>query len=467
MKAIWPLSFLILGSSCVTGPDYKRPAVEMPDKVADGKELPTDWWKLFGDPQLQVLVQEALKYNQDLALSLARLDEARALAGIAKADYFPTLDLAARFGEAEISEVGSSTLGATSRRSTFNQLGLVANYEIDFWGKFRRSNEAARSRLFEADYNRVNVQLQVTSLVAATYIRLRALDSQLKISQLTYKSRQESNDLMEKRFKGGASSELDARQAEAEMWDAKSLVSAYEDQLNQMESSLAVLLGRSPKAILQAPLARGNELSSLLVPPELPVELSSRILERRPDILAAEQNLVAENARIGVAKSYYFPSISLFGGVGTDARDIDNLFKGQAGTWNYGINVYLPIFNAGRTGYLVEATTARQKQAVASYQKSIQIAFTEVRNSLKTIAKQSEIVQSRKLEVVALERNTYLAKLRYRNGQSPYLEVLDAERRLFQSQLSSVTAEQSHLTAIVDLYKALGGGWNAPQAAAN
>lgn len=467
MKAIWPLSFLMLTSSCVTGPNYKRPAVEMPDKAAaDSKELPTDWWKLFGDPQLQILVQEALKNNQDLALSLARLDEARALAGIAKADYFPTLDLSARFGEAETSESGNNT-GAISRRSTFNQLGLVANYEIDFWGKYRRSNEAARSRLFEADYNRVNVQLQVTSLVAANYIRLRALDAQLKISQLTYQSRTESSELMGKRFKGGASSELDARQAEAEMWEAKSLVSVYEDQVNQMESSLAVLLGRSPRAILHAPLTRGNDFSALLTPPQLPQELSSRILERRPDILAAEQNLVAENARIGVAKSYYFPSISLFGGVGTDARDIDNLFKGQSGTWTYGLNVYLPIFNAGRTGYLVEATTARQKQAVASYQKSIQIAFTEVRNSLKTIEKQNEVAQSRKMEVAALERNTYLAKLRYRNGQSPYLEVLDAERRLFQAQLSGVTAEQSHLTAIVDLYKALGGGWNAPQAAAN
>jgi multidrug efflux system outer membrane protein len=467
MKALWPLSFFLLTSSCVSGPNYKRPAVEMPDKATDGKELPTDWWQLFGDPQLQILVQEALKNNQDLALSLARLDEARALAGVAKADYFPTFDLSGRFGEAQASEVGSSPLGTSSRRATFNQLGLVANYEIDFWGKFRRSNEAARSRLFEADYNRLNVQLQVTSLVAATYIRLRALDSQLKISQQTYQSRIESSELMGKRFKGGASSELDARQAEAEMWDAKSLMTGYEDQVNQMESSLAVLLGRSPRAILNAPLARGKDLSALLTPPELPQELSSRILERRPDILAAEQNLVAENARIGVAKSYYFPSISLFGGIGTDAQDIDNLFKGSSGTWSYGVNVYLPIFNAGRTGYLVEATTARQKQAVASYQKSIQIAFTEVRNSLKTIAKQNEIAQSRKLEVAALERNTYLAKLRYRNGQSPYLEVLDAERRLFQAQLSSVGAEQYHLTAIVDLYKALGGGWAAPQAAAN
>jgi multidrug efflux system outer membrane protein len=251
------------------------------------------------------------------------------------------------------------------------------------------------------------------------------------------------------------------------MWQAKSQVSAYEDAVNSMESALAVLLGRSPKAILLNVPTRGHELSKLLVPPTLPVELSSLILERRPDILASEQNLIAENARIGVAKSFYFPSISLFGGIGTDAREIDNLFKGESSTWNYGLSVFLPIFTGGRTGYLVEATTARQIQAVASYQKSIQIAFTEVRNSLKTIEKQKEIAESRKSEVFALERNTYLAKLRYRNGQSPYLEVLDAERRLFTSQLNSVSAEQAHLTAIVDLYKALGGGWDPPKEASN
>lgn len=467
MKVLWPISILLLSSSCVTGPNYERPKIEMPDKAENLKEIPTNWWQLFGDPQLQNLVQEALHYNQDLALALAKLDEARALAGVAKADYFPTLDLGAKFGETRVSEVGGTPLGSIDRQMNVNQVGLVANYEIDFWGKVRRSNEAAKARLFEADYNRLNVQLQVTSLVAATYIRLRALDAQLKISQATYQSRVDSHDLISKRFKGGAASELDARQAEAEMWQAKSQVSAYEDAVNSMESALAVLLGRSPKAILLNVPTRGHELSKLLVPPTLPVELSSLILERRPDILASEQNLVAENARIGVAKSFYFPSISLFGGIGTDAREIDNLFKGESSTWNYGLSVYLPIFTGGRTGYLVEATTARQVQAVANYQKSIQIAFTEVRNSLKTIEKQKEISESRKAEVFALERNTYLAKLRYRNGQSPYLEVLDAERRLFNSQLSSVSADQAHLTAIVDLYKALGGGWEPSKEASN
>ncbi|MNL36442.1 Toluene efflux pump outer membrane protein TtgI precursor [compost metagenome] len=191
----------------------------------------------------------------------------------------------------------------------------------------------------------------------------------------------------------------------------------------------------------------------------MPKDLSSEILERRPDIRAAEQNLIGANAQIGVAKSYYFPSISLFAGIGTDSSDIDQLFKGASETWSYGLNLTMPIFNAGKIGYLVEASTARQQQALATYQKSIQIAFTEVRDALKAYEKQGEIVESKTAEVTALQRNVTLAKLRYNNGQSPYLEVLDAERRLFQADLSRVTAVENHLAAVVSLYKSLGGGW--------
>jgi multidrug efflux system outer membrane protein len=452
--------FILFFTSCATGPDYKRPEVELPtSKSAEAKEIAAEWWKAFGDPQLPVLVEEALHYNQDLALALARLDEARALAGVAKSAYFPTLDLGAQFGESQLSQVGSTPLLGSARTVKTNQVGIVANYELDLWGKLRRSNEAARARLLEADYNRLNVQLQITSQVATSYIRLRALDAQLQISRKTYQSRIDSNDLINKRFKGGVASELDARQAEAEMWQTKAQVSTYEEAVVRLESSLMVLLGRSPKAIIESPLARGKNLTELMAPPSLPEHLPSQMLERRPDILAAEQALVAENARIGVAKSYYFPSISLFGGIGTDARDIDNLFKGNAGTWNYGVSLFMPIFTAGRTGYLVEATTAQQKQALTSYQKSIQIAFTEVRDATVSFQKQGDLVTSRNAEVFALERNVYLANLRYRNGQSPYLEVLDAERRLFVSELNKVSAQEGLLVSVIDMYKALGGGW--------
>ncbi|MFS4460207.1 efflux transporter outer membrane subunit [Bdellovibrio sp. HCB2-146] len=464
MNKALPLIVLATVTGCKTGPDYKRPAVELPpaekSTSATVAQIPTDWWNLFGDKQLQALVQEALVKNQDLALAMAKLDEARALAGVSRADYYPTLDLGGRFGESKISEVGSSAfIPGMNRTSNTNIVGLIANYELDLWGKVRRANEASRARLFEADYNRVNVQLQIASLVAFNYIHLRALDSQLQISQETYRSRQDSYDLISKRFKGGMSSELDARQSEAEMHESRGQISKFEQEISAAENSLAVLLGRTPKEIYMTTVARGKQLSEFLKPPELPKELSSQILERRPDIMAAEQNLIGANAQIGVAKSYYFPSISLFAGIGSDSSDLSNLFKGQSETWSYGINLSMPIFNAGKIGYLVEATTARQQQALAAYQKSIQIAFTEVRDALKAYEKQGELVESKTAEVTALQRNVHLAKLRYNNGQSPYLEVLDAERRLFQADLSRVNAVEGHLAAVVSLYKSLGGGW--------
>lgn len=463
MKSIFRLYFVVFSlivGACATGPDYKRPGTDLPtNKPMTAKEIAGEWWRTFGDPELQVLIEEGLRYNQDLALAFARLDEARALAGVAKSEYFPTVNLGAQFGESQMSEVGSTPLLGGARTIKTNQVGIAASYELDLWGKVRRSNEAARARLLEADYNRLNVQLQITSLIATSYIRLRSLDAQLQISRKTYQSRVDSNEMISKRFRGGVSSELDARQAEAEMWQTKAQVSYYEELVARLESSLMVLLGRSAKAIIETPLARGKSLAELMVPPTLPERLSSEVLERRPDILAAEQALVAENARIGVAKSFYFPSISLFGGLGTDARDIDNLFKGNSGTWSYGINLFMPIFTAGRTGSLVEATTARQKQAVSSYQKTIQIAFTEVRDATVSFEKQGDLLKSRNAEVNALSRNVYLANLRYRNGQSPYLEVLDAERRLFSSELNQVSAQENLLVSVVDMYKALGGGW--------
>lgn len=458
---------LLLLTSCAVGPDYKKPTTETPGQMPSllsGALETTDvidpyWWKMFSDPQLDALVKTSLENNLDLVVALARVDEARANLGISKSSFYPNIDLN---GSAERQKV-SETLGipVDSSISKFNNYGLSVDlsYELDLWGKIRRSTEAARADLFQADYNRANVQLTLVSQVVSNYFLLRSLDLQLAIAKDTAKSRKESFELIDKRFRGGLTSELNARQAESELHSAEASAAQFENLVSRAESSLSILLGRSPREIIDSPMPRGKSLRELIVPPSLPMVLPSKLLERRPDIAAAEQELVAQNARIGVAKSNYFPSISLIGGIGTESNDMKNLFKGPSNTWSYGLNLSLPIFNGGRTGYLVEAATARQKAALAQYQKSIQVAFGEVRDALKAYDSGKYIVDAQRAQVTAVERNLYLANLRYKNGQSPYLDVLDAERQLFQVQLALVQSQQDRLISVVDLYKALGGGW--------
>ncbi|WP_413585107.1 efflux transporter outer membrane subunit [Bdellovibrio sp. HCB274] len=455
-------------TSCAFGPDYKRPETRMPANFSStetaAEKINIKWWQQFGDPTLEQLIKTALEHNLDLEVALARVDEARARLGIAKSEFFPTLDLRGLAGTEKISETGPTLLiPDTDSDTDFFSLGVVLSYEIDFWGKIRRSNEAARAQLLREDFNRSNVQLTLISQVVSAYFALRSLDLQHNIAKNTVESRKGSYDLINKRFKGGVGNELNARQAEAEMHSAQTSVSKLEDQVSKAESFLSVLIGRDPRAIIESPIARGLRLDEIASPPTLPTLLPSSLLERRPDIAAAEQNLISANAYIGAAKAYYFPTISLTGGFGFESSDLKNLFKGESQVYSYGAGISMPIFNGGRTGYMVEAATARQKAALAQYRQAIQNAFMEVRNSLKTYKSYGDVVDSQKLQVTAVERNLYLANLRYKNGQSPYLEVLDAERQLFDVQLDLVRSQQSRLVAVVDLYKALGGGWERPQ----
>lgn len=464
MRAISFVGVIAISGCVAVGPDYERPPLDLPPNPANvtiPQSISTQWWSLFGDAQLTSFVSEALLNNQDIQIAVANLDEARAIAGISRADFYPMINLLGQSGEGQVSSLSATPLlPGQSRTAKDTSLNLTMSYELDFWGKIRRSNESAKARLQSANYNRMNVQLMVSSAVASSYIRLRSLDAQREIARMTYNTRKESYDLLMKQFKGGVISELDARQGEAEMHNSLAEISSLTNQIAAEEGRLGVLLGRTAKAIFESPYARGKELGLLLAPPTLPEAIPSEILARRPDIMAAEQNLVAENAQIGVAKSYYFPSISLWGGIGTQASDLENLFMGESQTWSYGLNLYMPIFNAGKIGYYVEAATARQQAAVAEYQKSIRIAFTETRDALNTYINQGRVLEAKTAETSAIARNAQLARLRYRNGQSPYLEVLDADRRLFQAQLNKVTAQEGQFQAVIALYKALGGGWS-------
>ncbi|HWU43493.1 MAG TPA: efflux transporter outer membrane subunit, partial [Bdellovibrio sp.] len=319
--------FCLVISACAVGPDYKRTNVRTPDKMPalqtgelEQKELiDTTWWRVFGDPQIENLIKAALDHNLDLQIALSRVDEARASLGISKSDFYPSIDLSAIGARQKVSETAGA-IPVPSSLSKYNQyaLGLNLSYELDLWGKIRRSNEAARAELFQADFNRANVQLTLISQVVTTYFLLRSLDLQLDIARNTFRSRQDSYELIFKRFKGGLTSELNARQSEAEMHSAQASVAQFENQVSRAESSLSILLGRDPKELIESPLARGKGMRDFIVPPTLPTMIPSKLLERRPDIAAAEEQLIAANARIGVAKSYYFPSISLIGGLGVE-----------------------------------------------------------------------------------------------------------------------------------------------------
>jgi outer membrane protein, multidrug efflux system len=450
---------LVLTACTALGPDYERPALPLPESYSAAAPaeaaLPDRWWTLFGDPALDRLVTEALAANQDLAAAAARVEEARALAGIARADRFP--------------EVTGTATGSRTRLSkeTLNlppevvipleidryRAAVNVSYELDFWGRLRRLAEAARAELLASEEGRRNVELALVSEVAAAYFDLLAFDHQLGIVRDTLGSRGESVRLQRLRFEHGTISELDLAQAEAELAATEATVPALERAVRQTEDRLAVLLGR-----IGGTVERGGALSGV-APPEVPVGLPSALLARRPDVVAAEQRLAAANARIGAARAAYFPSISLTGYAGSESAELSSLFASGTGVWQAALGLVEPIFNAGRTRRQVEAARARERQALAAYTKAVQSAFAEVEDALvaRRTGAEERAVLARQVE--ALSRARRLAGLRYEAGESSYLEVLDAERSLFRAELELSRAQRDELEATVDLMKALGGGW--------
>ncbi len=444
-------------AACVTlGPDYQRPEPELPaaySQAASPGAVPDAWWALFGEPVLDGLVKEALAANQDLAAAAARVEEARALAGLARADRFP--EVTGQAGGSRTKFSGDSGQFPPGIPLEFDSFRVTANvsYELDFWGRYRRASEAARAELLATEAGRRNVRLAVIADVATAYFDLIALERQLTVARETLGSRGESVRLQGLRFDAGTISELDLAQAQAEQAVTEATIPALERAIRQTEDFLMVLLGRTGGSI-----PRGASLDSLALP-EVPAGLPSRLLERRPDVLAAEQRLIAANARIGAARAAYFPSIGLTGYAGTESQELADLFASGTGIWQVALGLVQPIFNAGRTRRQVEAATARQHQAVAEYKKAVQTAFAEVEDALiarSTGAAEREAIAR---QVEALGRARRLSDLRYEGGDSSYLDVLDAERNLFRAELDWARARAAELAATVTLFKALGGGW--------
>ena len=445
-------------SGCMVGPDYQRPDVDVPVSwrlgAAEASEISNiAWWDQFQDPVLSNLVRTALANNKDLKIATANVDQASAQYGIVRSAQFPQVS-----GEATAERQGLSkttTLGSGTGRGLFNDYGvnLSASFELDIWGRLRRASESSRASLLASEQGRRTVVLTIVTTVASGYIQLRALDRQLDIAQRTSQSLGEAARLQRVRFEEGAVPESDYRQAESQSQEAAARVPELERQIAQQENFISVLLGRNP-----GPIPRGQTIDALLFP-AVPGGLPASLLERRPDIRQAEENLVAANADIGVAKAAYFPDISLTGLLGLESAELSNLFKGPSKVWSFGGSLLQPIFNAGRIGSQVARAEAVQQQALYTYEKSIISAFQDVENALVDRTKFGQVREEQAKNVLALFRFRDLALLRYTEGATIYLEVANAEQSLFLAQLAYVTTQSQLFQSYANLYKAMGGGW--------
>jgi outer membrane protein, multidrug efflux system len=449
------LAFSISG--CTVGPNYKRPNADVPTtyRAASANDAAAalgdaKWWAVFQDEELQNLIRVALQQNFDLRIAATRVLQAQAQLGITRADQFPTLSGGAGLGSSR----QAATILFHGFEETTGQLSLSASWELDFWGKYRRATEAARANLLASEWGRRAVINTVISNVATAYFELRALDLELEISKQTLASRQDSLQLEQALEQNGSTSLVDVRQSEQLVYTASETIPNVERQIQQDENLINVLLGRNPGSV-----DRGRKLTEQPHPPSIPSGLPSALLERRPDIQQAEQQLIAANAEIGVAKAAFYPDISLTGTGGFQALALAKLFTGPASFWTVGPTLTVPIFTAGKIRSNVKLTEAQQQQALLTYQETIQQAFRDVSDSLIAYQKNREFREQQELLTASAEDSAKLAQIRYQAGVTSYLEVLTNDTNYFAAQLNLAQAQQNELTALVQVYNALGGGW--------
>ena len=451
------VALLALGG-CLLGPNYERPAVDAPPAFrfaeSDAKDLVnTAWWEQFQDPALNALIATALADNKDVKIAAARVEQFLGQFETTRSQLFP--QVAAGFdAQRQRVPLGSTQLPA-GVGPVFNQFQatLSASWEIDFFGKLRRQTEAARANLLASEEGRRATILTLVASVASSYVNLLSLDRQLDIAKSTAASRAASVHVFQLRFSGGEVSQMELAQSQSEYEASLATIPQIELQIAQQEDALSILLGHNPGDI-----ARDRELDDLALP-AVPAGLPSELLERRPDLRQAEQDLIAANALIGAARALYFPSISLTGLFGSASTRFSSLFTGPARVWSYAGAVTLPIFTAGGIGGQVKQAEAQQQQALFQYQKSIQVAFQEVADALVSLQKTREQLVVQGSQVDALRSYARLARLRFEGGYTSYIEVLDAERSLFNAQLTYAQTQGVVFTSAVSLYKAMGGGW--------
>ena len=468
------LSILLLSvfawSGCAVGPNYKRPKVDVPVTYRDGAaEAPTTsgqnaagtaqqmasigdekWWDVFQDEELRNLIREALKNNYDIRIAATRVLEAQAQLGITRADQYPSLGVGGSVADQRSPRIGP----IPSYEVSLGQVTASAAWNLDFWGRYRRATEAARANLLANEWAQKQVMASLVANVAASYFQLRQLDLQLEISKRTLGSRSESLKLTQTLEQHGLSSLLDVRQSEQLVYTAGEEVPDFERQIAQQENAISILLGRNPGDI-----PRGLRLTEQPHAPEVPAGIPSALLERRPDICEAEQNLIAANAQIGVARSAYFPQISLTGTAGFETPALTSLFTGPAGVWNFGASLTQPIFEGGRIKNNVRLTEAQRQQFLLSYQQTIQGAFRDVSNALVAYRKDREFRNQQEQLLKSAQDAAHLSEVRFKAGTTDYLEVLTNETNSFTAELGLAQAQGNELIALVQLYQALGGGW--------
>jgi len=461
------LTFLlfILMCGCAVGPDYQRPAYPVPENFrGQGGDIPGPpaaaslgdlrWFEVFKDPKLQELITIALKENYDIQIAAQRVLQARELVTIQRSFLFPTVN-----ARGQVESIRTSERGFTPGVPRTERLaGLVfgdLSWEIDFFGRIRRATEAARAEFFASEENRKFVIQTLVTDLARAYIELRALDQQLDISHRTVKVREESLKLVKARFDYGWDSLTPVLMTENLVYGARAVVPDLKRAIEQKENQISVLLGRNP-----GPITRGKSLLKQELTVTIPPGLTSSLLERRPDIRFAEQTLVAANARVGEAKALLFPNIRITGAAGWESAALRTLFTGPASFWDLVMpGITQPIFQAGRLRAGVRAAEAVKQESLLNYKKSIQQAFREVADSLVGVRMLKEVRSESEKQVKALSQQTDLAYQRYYGGVTPYLEVLDSDRQLFEAELKLTQDRANELLAVIALYRALGGGW--------
>jgi multidrug efflux system outer membrane protein len=408
------------------------------------------WWEVFQDDELHKLIQTALQQNYDVRIAAARVLEAQAQLGIIRSNQFPSVS----GGASALNERIPSQLNLPASDTSAIQVNSALGWELDFWGKFRRATEAARANLLASEWARQEVIATVVANTASAYFQLRELDLELEISRGTLSSRRDSLKLTRILADGGSTSLLDVRQAEQLVYTAAAEIPALEQQIEQEENLISILLGKNPAAV-----PRGRSLKEQPHPPEVPAGLPSSLLERRPDIREAEEQLIAANAQIGVARAAYFPQISLTATAGYQSSALTDLFTGPAGMWNFGGSLAQPIFTAGRLRSNVRLAQAQQQDAVLFYQQTIQGAFRDVSDALIAYRKTQEFRGQQQLLAGSAQDAARLSDMRYKGGVTSYLEVLTNQTNYFTAELGLAQAQFNELQALVQLYKALGGGW--------
>lgn len=443
----------ILFYSCAVGPDFQKPQMEIPkyftyDSLATDSLVNLKWWEIFNDPVLDTLVLTALYENKNVLIAISRIEEARANLGFTEADIFPKIDL-------QGGATRGNFTGGLKLDSEINNFFIapVVNWEIDFWGKFRRANESAKAQYLASEFSLRKIQISLITEVVSTYFLLLDFKERLRISEQTLESRFESLGIIQERFDKGIIPEIDLNQAQIQKEIAASTVPLYKRLVVQTEHSLSILLGRMPSTI-----KTGNGLDERDVPPEIPVGLTSQLLERRPDISESLFFLQSQNARVGVAVAQMFPSISLTGLFGLASDDLSTLTEGNP-AWSISGSLLGPIFNFGKNTSRVEIEEARTEQALYQYENTVLNAFREVEDALVEVHTFKEQLQSIERQYLAAKNAEMLSSMRYDGGVTSYLEVLESERTLFTAELQLSEIRQLTFNSYIKLYKALGGGW--------